>query len=126
MEFRDKQAIYIQIAEHVCDEILNGKWAPGERIPSVRDLALTMEVNPHTILRSYEHLQNEEIIFSKRGMGYSASIRAKELIISYRKERFVEKELPRFFSTIRQLNISMEEIERRYSSFVSQTHPVNP
>lgn len=126
MEFRDKQAIYIQIAEYVCDEILNEKWAPGERIPSVRDLALTLEVNPHTILRSYEYLQNEEIIFSKRGMGYSASIRAKELIISYRKERFLENELPRFFATIHQLNIGMEEIARRYGSFVGQTHPVNP
>ncbi|MPR31804.1 GntR family transcriptional regulator [Salmonirosea aquatica] len=126
MEFRDKQAIYIQIAEYVCDGILNGKWVPGERIPSVRDLALTLEVNPHTILRSYEYLQNEGIIFSKRGLGYSASTRAKELIISYRKERFLEKELPRFFASIHQLNISMEEIGRRYGFFVDQIHPVNP
>ena len=125
MEFRDKQSIYLQIAEHVCDEILNGKWPPGERIPSVRDLALTVEVNPNTIMRSYEHLQNREIIFSKRGLGYSASSRAKELIISYRKDRFVEKELPRFFARISQLNISMEEIERRYLSFVDQANPVD-
>lgn len=126
MEFRDKQSIYLQIAEYVCDEILNGKWPPGERIPSVRDLALDMEVNPHTVIRSYDHLQNREIISSKRGLGYYASPRAKELIISYRKDRFVEKDLPRFFATLHQLDISMEEIERRYTSFVDQANPVNP
>lgn len=125
MEFRDKQSIYLQIAEYVCDGILNGEWPPGERIPSVRDLALAMEVNPHTVIRSYDHLQNWDIISSRRGLGYYVSPQAKELIISYRKDRFVEKDLPRFFATLRQLNISMEEIGRRYISFVDQANSVN-
>lgn len=125
MEFRDKQSIYLQIADHICEGILQGKWHEGERIPSVRELAVLMEVNPHTILRSYDFLLNKEIIFNKRGLGYSASYSAKALISAYRKQRFLEKELPIFFSSLVLLDISIEDIKARYNEFLSKHISVN-
>jgi GntR family transcriptional regulator len=104
----------MQIADHICDGILQGKWNEGERIPSVRELAVLMEVNPHTILRSYEYLQNRDIIFNRRGLGYSVSVSGKDQITAYRKERFIEIELPLFFSTLKLLNIGIEEVNARY------------
>ncbi|HEV7378757.1 MAG TPA: GntR family transcriptional regulator, partial [Dyadobacter sp.] len=56
MEFKDKQSIYLQIADYICEQILLAKWPPGERIPSVRDLASTLEVNPNTVMRTYDFL----------------------------------------------------------------------
>lgn len=125
MEFRDKQSIYLQIADHICEGIVQGKWREGERIPSVRELAVLMEVNPHTILRSYDFLLNKEIIFNKRGLGYSASCSAKALIGAYRRQRFLEKELPIFFSSLVLLNISIEDIKVRYNEFLAKNMSVN-
>ncbi|WAC12361.1 GntR family transcriptional regulator [Dyadobacter pollutisoli] len=125
MEFKDKQSIYLQIADYLCEQILLGKWPPGERIPSVRDLASALEVNPNTVMRTYDFLQTREIIFNKRGIGYSAEDNANEKILNYRKERFLESELPEFFKTLYLLNVSIEEIEARYSKFIAETYPVN-
>ena len=125
MEFKDKQSIYLQIADYICEQILLGKWPAGQRIPSVRDLAALMEVNPNTVMRTFDFLQNKEIIFNKRGIGYSAEEQAHERILVYRKERFLESELPAFFRTLYLLNISMEDIQQRYTQFIADTYPVN-
>jgi DNA-binding transcriptional regulator YhcF (GntR family) len=124
MEFKDKQSIYLQIADYICEQILLGKWPPGERIPSVRDLATMLEVNPNTVMRTYDFLQNKEIIVSKRGIGYSSDDRAIERILLYRKERFLESELPDFFRTFYLLNIGMDELQIRYNKFIAETYPV--
>jgi GntR family transcriptional regulator len=124
MEFKDKQSIYLQIADYICEQILLGKWPVGQRIPSVRDLAAMMEVNPNTVMRTFEFLQNKEIIFNKRGIGYSAEEQAHARILAYRKERFLESELPEFFRTLYLLSISMEEIQQRYTKFIADTYPV--
>lgn len=123
MEFKDKQSIYLQIADYICEQILLGKWPPGERIPSVRDLAGMLEVNPNTVMRTYDFLQTKEIIFNKRGIGYSAAENANGLILTYRKERFLETELPELFKTLYLLNISMEDLQARYNLFVSDVYP---
>src|SRR5438309_1619566 len=70
MEFRDKQAIYLQIAEYVCEQILLNKWPLGEKFLSIRDMAVAMEVNPNTVQRAYDFLQQREIVTNKRGIGY--------------------------------------------------------
>lgn len=123
MEFNDKQSIYQQIADYICEQILLEKWPTEERIPSVRDLAALMEVNPNTAMRSYEYLQQKEIIYNKRGIGYFASQHSPAKIKAYRKERFLETDLPDFFRTLYLLDISMEEIQERYQAFVKETYP---
>lgn len=123
MEFKDKQSIYLQIADYICEQILLGKWPPGERIPSVRDLGGMLEVNPNTVMRTYEFLQNKEIIFNKRGIGYSADEKATERILAYRKERFLEIELPEFFKTMYLLNVGLEELQARYETFIAESYP---
>lgn len=124
MEFKDKQSIYLQIADYICEQILLGKWPPGERIPSVRDLAGMLEVNPNTVMRTYDFLQTKEIIFNKRGIGYSSEENASEKILAFRKERFLESELPDFFRTLYLLNVSMDELQTRYNKFIAETFPV--
>lgn len=123
MEFNDTQAIYLQIADYICEQILLEKWPTEERIPSVRDLAALMEVNPNTAMRSYEFLQQKDIIYNKRGIGFFAAHQAQQRIKAYRKERFLETELPEFFRTLYLLDIRMEEIQERYHAFVKETYP---
>lgn len=107
MKFRDSQSIYLQIAERICDEILANKFPPGERIPSIREYAAMVEVNANTVVRSYEWLQQHEIIFNKRGIGYYVSPDGKNRIREMRRVRFFEDELPLFsIACIRWVSLS--------------------
>lgn len=123
MEFKDKQSIYLQIADYLCEQLLLGKWPPGDRIPSVRDLASTLEVNPNTVMRTYEYLQGKNIIYNKRGVGYFNDEQSISRIRDYRKERFLDTELPEFFRTLYLLDISIDELQKRYKVFIETAHP---
>ena len=117
MIFRDNQTIYMQIADRICDEILENKFPPGERIPSIREYAAMVEVNANTVVRSYEWLQQQEIIFNKRGLGYYVSLEGKQRIKDLRREKFFNDELPLFFSRLYTLGITIDEIDARYAEF---------
>ncbi len=68
MKFKESKSIYLQIADRICDEILQGQYMEEERIPSVREYAATVEVNANTVVRTYDYLQGQEIIYNKRGL----------------------------------------------------------
>lgn len=88
MNFKESKAIYLQIADRICDEILLGQFAEEERIPSVREYATIVEVNANTVMRSFDYLQSQNIIYNKRGIGYFVATGARELIHSLRKNTF--------------------------------------
>lgn len=117
INFKEKEAIYIQIADYVTERISLGKWLPEEKIPSVRDLAGELQVNPNTVMRAYEYLQNQDIIFNKRGLGLFVNSNAIEKINGLRKDRFLQQELPTFFKSLYLLNIDLEDIKNRYEIF---------
>ena len=73
MNFKESKAIYLQIADRICDEILLGQYQEEERIPSVREYAAMVEVNANTAMRSFDYLQSQDIIYNKRGIGYFVS-----------------------------------------------------
>ena len=118
MEFKQTPSIYIQIAEYVCEQILLKKWKLGDRIISIRDLAVRMEVNPNTVQRAYDFLQQRDIITNKRGIGYFIDEDAMERILSFRREQFIENELPVFMRNIYLLNIDFKEIKTLFEQFV--------
>lgn len=120
MNFKDNKAIYLQIAERICDEILLGKYKEEERIPSVREYASLVEVNLNTVMRSFEYLQASEVIFNKRGLGYFVSEGAQLRILSIRKTRFLQNEIDDFFRQIYLLNIPIEEVVTMYHQYVQQ------
>ena len=99
-----------------------GKWAIGEKVPSVRELAVELQVNPNTVVRAYEFLQQRDVIANKRGIGFFATDNSMENIKNYRRERFLKQELPEFFRNIYLLNISLEEIAKRYQDFKSENY----
>ncbi len=111
MEFADKQAIYLQIADKVCEFILSRHWADGERIPAVREIAVMMEVNPNTANRAYDYLQNQGIIYNKRGIGYFVADNGYEKTIELKRSRFLEDDVPQFFKTMELLGLSCSELE---------------
>ena len=120
MEFRDNKAIYLQIADYACEHILLGKWKSDEKVPSVREMAVDLEVNPNTVMRTYELLQNKNIINNKRGIGFFIAEEAMENVRQYRKAQFMEDELPVVFRNVYLLNIGFDELQNRYDTFVKE------
>jgi GntR family transcriptional regulator len=120
MDFKENPAIYIQIAEYVCEQILLKKWNLGDKIISIRDLAINMEVNPNTVQRSYDFLQQREIITNKRGIGYFIEDDAMQRILTFRREQFMENELPVFMRNIYLLDIDFKEIKKQFDQFVKE------
>ncbi|MDD3039352.1 GntR family transcriptional regulator [Bacteroides sp.] len=117
MNFKESKAIYLQIADRICDEILLELYMKEERIPSVREYAAIVEVNANTVMRSYDYLQSQNVIYNKRGIGYFVATGAKELILSLRKDTFLKEELEYFFQQIKTLDIPMKEITDMYREF---------
>ena len=117
MNFKENKAIYIQIAERICDMILLGEYREEERIPSVREYAAMVEVNFNTVMHSFDHLQATGIIFNKRGIGYFTETGACEKIRSMRKEYFLQNEINDFFKQINMLEIPINEIVDMYNKY---------
>ena len=110
MEFKENKAIYLQIVDRLCDDILLGKYQEEDRIPSVREYSASVEVNVNTAVRSYDHLQNQGIIFTKRGLGYFVSPGVKSVIEEMRREEFLNEKLPELLQSMKTLNISIDEL----------------
>jgi len=117
MEFRDNEAIYLQIAAFVSENILMGKWPAEQKIPSVRDLAVELEVNPNTVMRSYEFLQNQGVVYNKRGLGLFVAPDGYDKIKAYRRDRFIEQDLQGIFRNMYLLDINFEEMQQWYEQF---------
>jgi GntR family transcriptional regulator len=124
MEFRDNEAIYLQIAAFVSENILLGKWPAEQKIPSVRDLAIELEVNPNTVMRSYEFLQNQGVIYNKRGLGLFVAADGYDKVKAYRKEHFIQQDLPGLFRNIYLLDIGLEDLQRRYEQFKLENYTI--
>ena len=120
MNFKESKPIYLQIADRICDEILQGKYKEEERIPSVREYAATVEVNANTVVRSFDYLQGQDIIYNKRGLGYFVAQSGRERILKLRKEVFLRDELPEFFRQIKTLDIPLKDVEKMYNEYLKE------
>ena len=111
MEFKSKKGIFLQIADSLCNQILDGKLQPKERVPSVRDLASDLEVNRNTVMRTFSYLQDENIFMNKRGVGFFVSENAIELIKTREKRDFFENEQPYLLEKIRLLQLNSKDLK---------------
>lgn len=120
MIFKESKTIYLQIADRIMDEILQKIYSEQERIPSVRDYAAIVEVNPNTVVRTYEYLQGRQIIFNKRGLGYFVEKGAVKRIQVLRKEVFLREELPEMCKSMKVLGITPDDIAALYREYLEK------
>ncbi len=110
IEFSDNKPIYRQIVDHAYNLILDGRWEPGARVPSVRELAAELGVNTRTVLKAMEDLQNAGVIYSRRGMGFSLSEDAPQKVREQLRQDFFETTLPRLDSEMKMLGITIDQL----------------
>jgi len=103
MNYSDNRPIYMQNADNFCDQILNNNWSAGDRIPSVPEMAVKMEINPNTAIRAFHYLQDEGFLYNERGVKYFVSDRTYDLVHEQKRKVFIEEKLPRFYHDMKLL-----------------------
>ena len=111
MEFDSNKSIYLQIYDAICESILSGRLCADSRIASVREYGAEIGVNPNTVMRSYEKLTNDGIIYNKRGIGYFISKDAKDIVLQRQRKEFLENELPVILRRMELLGINPEMLQ---------------
>lgn len=120
MGFSNEKAIYMQMADRLCDEIISGHYAELDRIPSVRDYAILLEVNTNTAVKTYEFLARDGIIFNKRGLGYFVSQGARQRIVQARQRDFLDRQVPELFRQMDLLGIGVDKIVEEWKKHVER------
>ena len=118
IQFDSTSAIYLQVVDFMSEKILTDEWPEEERIPSIREVASMVQVNPNTVMRSYAHLQEHDIIFNKRGVGYFVSEDSKVKIKLAKRKEFIDTKLPKFFHEATLLSVTPEELNQLYVQFI--------
>lgn len=121
----NNKAIYQQIADRICDDILAGRLAGGGRLPSVREYAAMVQVNPNTVMRTYDMLARDGIIFNRRGVGYFVDETARGRIRAARDAEFLERDIFAVFDRLALLDVTPDELARRYAAFLADRQDNN-
>ena len=119
MTFSNDKPIYLQMADRLCDEILASKYQDDDRIPSVREYSVLLEVNTNTAVKAYDELARANIIYNKRGLGYFVTPGAKKQILKERKQEFMKQRLPELFRQMALLDITIDDVANAYKDIKS-------
>ena len=120
MNFKDNKPIYLQIAERLGDDILNGAFGEDGKIPSVREMAAQVEVNANTVARTYDHLQQSGIIYTKRGLGYFVAENARNIIVKQRRQLLKQGEMDYFMSQLKAVGVTPDELKQAYEDYLNK------
>lgn len=120
MQFSENKSIYLQICDYMAEKITAKEWKEEDKIPSVRELAVTLEVNANTVVRSYEYLSDLQIIYTKRGLGYFVASKGYTLAKKYLKEEFLNEMLPIIFQRMMVLDIDIHDIENKFQQYLTK------
>lgn len=118
MEFNNNMPIYIQVIMDIKKQIVNGKMELGSKMLSARDLAILYQINPNTCNRIYKELEQEEVCFTKRGLGTFVTENSEK--VKEMKEEMAENSLQNFIREMKDISFSKEEviklIEEKYEN----------
>lgn len=125
MDFGTNKPIYQHIYDIVTERIILGRLREGDRVPSVRELAVELQVNPNTVMRAYDALCAGGIISSSRGIGYFVSSGARERALTQSRKEFIEGEMNTLFRRMATLGITAEELTSLYNNYKTEQNNEN-
>lgn len=120
MQFNNEKPIYLQLADRLSDDIVDGKYNDDDRVPSVREFGMCFEVNTNTAVKAYDMLSRDNVIYNRRGLGYFVTPGAREKIMEARRTEFMNSVLPDVFRQMRMLGIGIEELTRMWKEDIKK------
>jgi GntR family transcriptional regulator len=112
MEFKPNYPIYLQVADYITGGLLKGDWRDGDKLPALKDLAVTTSVNPNTVIKALAWLVDNSILNTQRGVGYFFTENARALTLELKRRQFVEEVLPAVFADMDLLGLGIEDLRR--------------
>lgn len=105
--FDNERPIYVQLVEMIRIDIVSGKFKKGQRLPSVRELALTMKVNPNTMQKALSELEDEKLIYTERTNG--KFVTEEESLIEETKKQLAQEKVTNYLNSMKNIGISYEQ-----------------
>lgn len=109
-QWQSDTPIYLQLYQQVVSRILDGNIQEGEALPSVRKVAAEYQLNPLTISKAYQMLQEEQIVEKQRGKGLFVKVGVQGLILARERQLFLEQQWPSIIEKIERLQLSPEQL----------------
>jgi len=110
MRFSSERPIFSQIAELLAEDVLSGRLGQGARLPSARELAASLGVNPNTAARALQALADDGVARCERGTGYFVADGGRDVALGGRRRRFLEEELPRLWKGMDELGLGLDDL----------------
>lgn len=114
MDFKPNYPIYLQVADFICEKVLKGELRNGDRLPALKDLAVTTSVNPNTVIKALGFLVDHNILSTQRGVGYFMTDNARAITLDLKRKQFIEEVLPDVFSSMDLLGLGLFDLTRIY------------
>lgn len=108
IKLNDKEPIYLQIIEYIKKELIKENLQPGEVIPSRREFAEMIQVNPNTVQRAYKEMEGMGLITTMRNS--QSEITLDKKFLNSLKENYIEEKVSEFINVMKSINMSKEDI----------------
>lgn len=113
MEWNDKQPIYRQLRDMVVERIIDGSFAEGEAVPSVRQVATDYQINHLTVAKAYQELVDLGLLETRRGLGMFVIAGARDKLTDHERQKFIADELPAFIERVQKLGIDLDIVAEK-------------
>jgi GntR family transcriptional regulator len=112
-EWNDSQPIYLQLREQVVGRLMDGTFAEGEAVPSVRQVASEYQINHLTVAKAYQELVDDGLLEKRRGLGMFVVEGARQTLLKNEQKKFIDRELPEFATRVKQLGLDVEAVAKQ-------------
>jgi GntR family transcriptional regulator len=112
-EWNDNQPIYRQLRDMVIERVMDGTFAEGEAVPSVRQVAADYSINHLTVAKAYQELVDDGLLEKRRGLGMFVVGGARNALVDNEQQKFMDRELPAFADRVRVLGLPMDAVASR-------------
>ncbi len=119
--WNDNIPIYLQLKQRVVAMILDGLLAPGDAVPSVRQVAADYQLNPITVSRAYQELADEGVVEKRRGLGMFVTLDAPRQLLASERRHFLDNEWPGIAERIVRLGLDWEELHEQVEAASTTT-----
>jgi GntR family transcriptional regulator len=114
MNYKPNYPIYLQVADFICEKVLKDEWRDGDKLPALKDLAVTTSVNPNTVIKALGYLVDNNILSTQRGVGYFMTDNARAITLELKRKQFVDEVLPEMFSSMDLLGLGLYDLTKIY------------
>jgi GntR family transcriptional regulator len=109
-DFHTSQPIFVQIRQRLAEMILRGAVGEGEALPSVRQIAADLSVNPLTVTRAFEALVDVGVVEKRRGLGMFVKTGARAELLAHERDKFLKEDWPRIAAQIKALDLDLQTL----------------